>query len=81
MWSALSTDTQNSRNPDKRASKRKAKALGDKPFIPTSQSVGTMSGHGLMEDVEIFVKLAHGYIVEGADKITLCLRNAEVRVA
>ena len=67
------------RSPDKRApAKRRTKTLGEKPFIPNSQTVGTMSGHGLMEDTEIFVKLAHGYTIEDADKTILCSRNAEV---
>lgn len=68
-----------SSNPEKKvSSKRKAKTLGDKSFVPSSQTMGMIAGHGLAEDVETFAKLAHGYVFDGSDKTAICSRNAEV---
>ncbi len=68
-------------NPDKNASsKRKVKTLGDKLFAPSSQCMGMVTGHGLVEDAVTFMKLAQGYTFDGPDKPTICSRNAQVRV-
>ncbi|GJE95841.1 hypothetical protein PsYK624_120310 [Phanerochaete sordida] len=66
-------------NPDKRmSSKRKAKALGDKPYVPATQVVGMMTGHELDSDAAIFVRLAQGYRHSGDDRSVVCTHNAEV---
>ncbi|EKM54156.1 uncharacterized protein PHACADRAFT_257792 [Phanerochaete carnosa HHB-10118-sp] len=65
-------------NPEKRIPKRKAKALGDKPYMPATQVVGMMAGHGLDSDVVMFVRLAQGYRHTGDDRPSVCTHNAEV---
>lgn len=56
----------------------KHKALGDRSYSPASQTFGTLSSSELVEDVEIFVKLAQGYRFEGEDRTSLCAYNAAV---
>lgn len=58
--------------------KGKVKGLGDIPYQPTSQTMGLLSGIGLDEDIEIFAKLAEGYVFEGVDRPSICAHNAEV---
>ena len=58
--------------------KGKVKALGDKSYQPSSQTVGLLSGIDLVEDIEVFVKLAEGYVFEGNDRPSICAHNAEV---
>ena len=61
------------------AAKRKLKALGDAPYVPTDQAVGVVAGfgHGLVEDVDVLVKLANGYVFEGCERTAMCVRNAD----
>ncbi|KAI0093423.1 hypothetical protein BDY19DRAFT_923627 [Irpex rosettiformis] len=66
-------------HPDKRPYvKRKVKTLGSKPYSPTSQTLGILTGQPLTDDLEYFAKLAHAYEYEGRDKVALCARNATV---
>ncbi|CAL1708081.1 unnamed protein product [Somion occarium] len=58
--------------------KGKLKALGDKPYGPKTQTVGMLAGTDLTEDIDVFVKLAKGYIFEGTDRREICTHNAEV---
>ncbi|CAL1708339.1 unnamed protein product [Somion occarium] len=44
--------------------KGKLKALGDKTYGPKTQTVGMLAGTDLTEDIDVFVKLAKGYIFE-----------------
>ena len=79
LRSAESDLTSGLSHPDKRPHvKRRLKALGCKPFTPTTQTVGILSGHALTEDIEHLAKLAFRYEYEGQDKIVLCSRNAAV---
>lgn len=56
----------------------KVKALGDPVYLPTSQNIGTVVYHRAGEDLEMFVKLAEGYLYEGMDKRSICAHNAQV---
>lgn len=79
MMFTLIAHTINDRNPERKAqNKRKLKGLGSKAYTPISQTIGIMSGHGLVDDAGHFAKLAEGYIYEGEDRTSICARNAEV---
>lgn len=54
------------------------KKLGDPPFSPTSQSMGTLINLDKSIDWNIFTFLAQGYRIEGDDQLSLCEFNAEV---
>ena len=56
----------------------KLKRLGDPPTLPASQNFGTYIRESSIGDIEVFVKLARGYVFEGADRSTVCAHNAEV---
>ncbi|TFK63945.1 WD40 repeat-like protein [Pluteus cervinus] len=58
--------------------KGKTKALGDSPYKPETQSVGTFVGHAFIDNLESFVKLARGYVLKGPDRSSVCLSNAQV---
>ncbi|KAI0062106.1 hypothetical protein BV25DRAFT_1900133 [Artomyces pyxidatus] len=58
--------------------KHRPKALGDGSFNPTSQSMGTIEYDYSRDTMDMFARLAKGYIFEGADKHTICGSNAEV---
>ncbi|KAJ6596993.1 hypothetical protein DFH09DRAFT_1403743, partial [Mycena vulgaris] len=53
------------------------KAIGDEPCRPDTQAVGTYANDSLPGDIDMFTKLARGYIFEGADRRTLCEMNAQ----
>ncbi|KAF8266596.1 hypothetical protein EI94DRAFT_1848453 [Lactarius quietus] len=54
------------------------KVLGDKPYNPTLQSIGThVFGHS-HHDSHRFSVLAKGYVVEGSDKGKICEINAQI---
>lgn len=54
------------------------KVLGDKPYHPTVQSIGThVFGHS-HQDLHRFAILAKGYVVEGPDKGKVCEINAQI---
>ncbi|KAI0082042.1 hypothetical protein K474DRAFT_1671564 [Panus rudis PR-1116 ss-1] len=61
-----------------RERKAKLKALGDKPYVPVSQTMGMVGTTGLLDDMETFVELAKGYIFQGPDRKQICSHNAEV---
>jgi len=69
--------------PDKRTTgeerKSKLKALGDGPCVPISQNMGTFASDYSTLDLETFTQLARGYVFEGADRIKICARNAQVK--
>ncbi|KZT72008.1 hypothetical protein DAEQUDRAFT_686910 [Daedalea quercina L-15889] len=54
-----------------------SKALGDPPFMPTAQTVGTIA-FGDVHNLETFVQLAQKYIYEGSDRQAICAHNAKV---
>ncbi|KAA1475838.1 hypothetical protein DENSPDRAFT_449486 [Dentipellis sp. KUC8613] len=58
--------------------KGKVKGLGDGPFKPTSQHVGTFAYEQTPEDMDAFVIMARGYVYEGADRHSMCGSNAEI---
>lgn len=58
----------------------KIKALGDKPYMPSSQTIGMLSGTDLVEDIAVFVRLAKGYVFEGLEREEICSHNSEVSV-
>ncbi|KAJ7509976.1 hypothetical protein B0H11DRAFT_1168825 [Mycena galericulata] len=58
--------------------KRNVKSLGDEPCRPQTQAVGTYVSGNSPNDMDIFTKLARGYIFEGEDRRTLCEVNAQV---
>nr|GAT53244.1 predicted protein [Mycena chlorophos] len=53
------------------------KAIGDAPTKPKSQALGTYANDH-PEEVEIFAKLARGYLFEGAERQELCEINAQI---
>ncbi|KAI5115697.1 hypothetical protein M0805_002561 [Coniferiporia weirii] len=54
------------------------KKLGDVPYIPTTQCLGTLLEATVPEEWDVFDFLARGYKIEGADQTTLCEINSEV---
>src|SRR5580692_9922160 len=56
----------------------KLKALGNKPFKPVVQSVGTHVFNSSQQDSDRFSVLAKGYVVDGSDKVTICEINAQI---
>ena len=54
------------------------KVLGDKPYNPTVQSIGTHVFDHSHQDSHRFSVLAKGYIVEGSDKGKVCGINAQI---
>ncbi|KAI9433933.1 hypothetical protein H4582DRAFT_2112706 [Lactarius indigo] len=54
------------------------KALGDKSYNPTVQSIGTHVFDHADQDSERLSVLAKGYVVEGSDKGKLCEINAQI---
>ncbi|KAJ7709805.1 hypothetical protein B0H17DRAFT_238977 [Mycena rosella] len=53
------------------------KSIGDEPCRPDTQTVGTYASESLPGDIDIFTKLARGYVFEGMDRPTLCEMNAQ----
>lgn len=70
------------RHPDLRSTADKLylkpKGLGDARYVPTSQDMGTLMRTGADDDLESFEKLAQGYIIEGHDRPTICIKNSKV---
>lgn len=70
------------RHPDVQASVLErhglGKNLGDPPYKPTTQSVGTFAPMGSNNELEAFIKIAQGTLCRGSDKQAICLHNAEV---
>lgn len=58
--------------------KIRTKALGDPPYLPQSQSMGSYTHDWASEDVEGFIKLARGYVLQGEDRPSICSFNAGV---
>jgi hypothetical protein len=58
----------------------KSKGLGDGRYIPASQDMGTVIKAGEIEDLEAFKQLAKGYIIEGYDRTTICVKNSQVNL-
>ncbi|KAH9977109.1 hypothetical protein BGW80DRAFT_1287386 [Lactifluus volemus] len=54
------------------------KALGDKPFKPIVQSVGTHVFDPSHQGSDRFCVLAKGYVFDGSDKMKLCENNAQI---
>ena len=52
--------------------------LGDEPYSPTAQSVGTHVFSHAQQDSDRFSVLAKGYVVDGPDKRNVCVINAQV---
>jgi hypothetical protein len=61
------------------------KSLGDKPYLPKNQSLGTYAPANCAEELEVFEKLASAYVVgvnggEGeGGRWKMCEVNAQVR--
>ncbi|GLB41391.1 hypothetical protein LshimejAT787_0906060 [Lyophyllum shimeji] len=55
----------------------KLKALGDARYTPASQDVRTLNIE-TESDIEVFHRLARGYVFHGKDRPTLCAINARV---
>ncbi|KAH8107815.1 hypothetical protein BXZ70DRAFT_912770 [Cristinia sonorae] len=79
-WEIPFDDTKPERRQSFQDRRLKHKALGDRPYIPASQTLGTFSSGELVEDVEVFVKLAQGYKFDGNDRAGLCAHNARVAI-
>ncbi|KAI0003209.1 hypothetical protein BJV74DRAFT_812265 [Russula compacta] len=58
--------------------KTRLSALGNKPFKPVVQSVGTHVFNSSHQDSDRFSVLAKGYVVDGSDKVTICEINAQI---
>lgn len=63
-----------------RRKRKLIKSIGDEPCKPDTQVVGTYASEGLPDDMDMFTKLARGYIFEGQDRRTVCEMNAQVRL-
>jgi hypothetical protein len=59
----------------------KLKRIGDPPALPTSQNFGIYTRESSVRDTEAFIKLARGYVFEGADRTSICAANAQVSSA
>jgi len=57
----------------------KLKGLGDPRYVPTSQDMGALISQEAVDDLEVFKKLAHGYTIEGHDRIIICIKNSQAR--
>ncbi|KAG6885231.1 hypothetical protein C0993_004638 [Termitomyces sp. T159_Od127] len=55
----------------------KVKALGDNCYVPVSQDLGTFNVEPA-HNIEVFSRLARGYIFYGEDRPTICAINARV---
>ncbi|KAJ7940535.1 hypothetical protein B0H13DRAFT_2396675 [Mycena leptocephala] len=60
-----------------RRKRKLIKSIGDEPCKPDTQVVGTYASEGLPDDMDMFTKLARGYIFEGQDRRTVCEMNAQ----
>ncbi|KZT07377.1 uncharacterized protein LAESUDRAFT_677793 [Laetiporus sulphureus 93-53] len=54
------------------------KSLGDPPYVPVTQNMGAIASEDSIGDLEVFVRLAQGWIYEGGDRKEICKRNAQV---
>ncbi|EMD38736.1 hypothetical protein CERSUDRAFT_112461 [Gelatoporia subvermispora B] len=54
------------------------KAIGDAPYFPLTQSLGTFILEEAGEDLESFASLAHRYVYEGAERQDICEHNAKM---
>ncbi|KAJ7685293.1 hypothetical protein DFH06DRAFT_37253 [Mycena polygramma] len=57
--------------------KRLVKSIGDVSCRPDTQVVGTYASENLPSDIDMFTKLARGYVYEGQDRRTLSEMNAQ----
>ncbi|KIP08502.1 hypothetical protein PHLGIDRAFT_34968, partial [Phlebiopsis gigantea 11061_1 CR5-6] len=65
-------------HPDKKATvKRKPKALGDKVYLPSSQTMCMVTGYELGGDTETIARLAQSYRFDGSDRPAICAQNAD----
>ncbi|TFK37938.1 hypothetical protein BDQ12DRAFT_713152 [Crucibulum laeve] len=58
--------------------KRPHKALGDPPAKPNTQNIGMFTMDYSAHELDVFTKLARGYLFEGKDRRELCAANAQV---
>ncbi|KAJ7063381.1 hypothetical protein C8F01DRAFT_1132786 [Mycena amicta] len=63
---------------DTRRKMKHVKSIGDAPCKPKNQAVGTYTSDQLPGEVEVFAKLARGYLFEGDGRRELCEINAQV---
>jgi len=61
--------------------KGQVKHLGDPSYSGSSQGIGTHYGEENLHDLDMFVKLAKGYVIEGENRAGVCMINAEVRMS
>ncbi|KAF7305081.1 WD-REPEATS-REGION domain-containing protein [Mycena kentingensis (nom. inval.)] len=66
-----------SHSPETRRRNKHIKAIGDPPYQPKDQAVGTYLGETLPDEIEAFAKLARSYVFEGEERIALCEINAQ----
>jgi hypothetical protein len=59
------------------ATKLTVKRLGDKPFKPKTQKLGTFTSAETCFEAEVFKKLARAYIVEGDEMEQMCMANMQ----
>ncbi|KAJ7109490.1 hypothetical protein C8R44DRAFT_289695 [Mycena epipterygia] len=77
-WEVPYDDIRPGFHPTTEERKRKlVKSLGDDPCRPDTQTVGIYASESLPDDIEMFTKLARGYIFEGMGRETLCEMNAQ----
>ncbi|KAJ7125451.1 hypothetical protein C8R43DRAFT_1030196 [Mycena crocata] len=60
-----------------RKKRKLVKSIGDEPRKPNTQTVGTYASQSSPCDIDMFTKLARGYLFEGEDRRTLCEMNAQ----
>ncbi|KAJ7046897.1 hypothetical protein C8F04DRAFT_938106 [Mycena alexandri] len=63
---------------ENRKARKLTKSIGDEPCKPDTQTVGTYTSESVAEEVDMFTKLAKGYIFEGEDRRVLCEMNAQI---
>lgn len=81
FFSSVATSKALASQPEKKTSaKRKTKTLGDKSYLPSTQTMCMMTGHELAGDAEVLVRLAQSYKFEGDDRTSICAHNADVNL-
>lgn len=67
-------------NPESTVAKLVPKRIGDRPFRPKTQKLGTFSFIQDHLEADAFRKLACSYVIDGNDRSALCAVNTEVGV-
>jgi hypothetical protein len=56
----------------------KTAGLGSGAYVPIAQNTGTFSAAGATGDIDLFTRLARGYVFRGFERRKICEINAQV---